>query len=333
MNQDLISFTATSPVRRGLSGWLRRIGVLAMHTFTQLVRMKVFYFMLVFCVVLFVAGFVLSSISPDQELKLVKDAAFGVMQVFSAIFGIVGMAQLLPKDLEDRTLYTILSKPVRRHEYLLGKYLGVLLVLLLSLVVMDLLACGVLQLKYHLAESAAVAQVESVRDSGKMSPQEFEEARAAAVGELARHGLRWEMQAAVAAIFLKAAVITAVTLAVSTFAGSTIFTILVALSMYVIGHLQATARETLMNPEPPHSHRGPGAAAAPQAVPPNPVLRVAAGAIAVVFPDFQAYNVVDAVVAGKSLDQGSVLKMLGLTAVYLAIYLGIAVFIFAEKEL
>lgn len=121
--------STASRQRTGVVAWLRRLSVLAGHTFTQLVRMKVFYFLLVFFLIIFVVGFLISSISPDAELKLVKDASFGIMQNFGWIFGVVGMALLLPKDLEDRTLYTILTKPVRRYEYLLGKYFGIMLVL------------------------------------------------------------------------------------------------------------------------------------------------------------------------------------------------------------
>ena len=66
---------------------------------------------------------------------------------------------------------------------------------------------------------------------------------------------------------------------------------------------------------------------------PSVLLRLASGAIAVIFPDFQVYDVVEAVVAGKELKASAIGKMLGLSAVYLAIYLGAAVFLFAEKEL
>ena len=136
---------------------------------------------------------------------------------------------------------------------------------------------------------------------------------------------------AVVAIFLKAAVITAVAMAVSTFAGSTIFTLLATLSIYVIGHLQATARESfLAPPRAPQVQVGEAAAPAPAA---NVPLRLATGIVAVIFPDFQVYNVVDAVVEGKTLTWGAIGKMGALSALYLAIYLGAAIFLFAEKEL
>jgi ABC-type transport system involved in cytochrome c biogenesis permease component len=306
----------------------RRIGVLAGHTFTQLVRMKIFYFMLVFCLVLFVSGFLLASISPDQELKLLKDTAFGVMQIFSAIFGIMAMALLLPKDIEDRTLYTILSKPVRRWEYLLGKYCGVLLVLLVSLVVMDAMACGALHAKFKFAESQMMGFYDEQKSAGKITEEDYQVGVSDALTRLREQGVRWQMQTAVVAIFLKAAVATALALLVSTFAGSTIFTILVAISIYVIGHLQAGARESLLQPPVPHSHGIPV-----QVEPPGVITKVFAGVISVTFPDFQVYNVVDSIVTGKTIPGGALMRMAGLTAVYLIIYLGLAAFVFSSKEL
>lgn len=330
------SQTNARPRHHGLVPLLHRICVLAGHTFTQLVRMKVFYFLLVFWMIVFVVGFFSPGISPDTELKRVKDVAFGVMQYFSALCGIVAMALLLPKDLEDRTLYTILTKPVRRFEYLLGKYLGVLMVVFASLLVMDAMASGVLHLKYSLAVSDEMQGIEAAVQSGKIPAGSVGQVKAEAMEKLSAQGLTWELHLAVVAIFFKAAVIAAVATAISTFAGSTIFTMMAALCVYVIGHLQATAREELLAPEPTHAKaHGPvtpgGPAARPE--PAGPLLRIASGVVAVIFPDFQVYNVVDSVVAGKPITAAQFLKMFGLTAVYLAVFLGVSVFLFAEKEL
>jgi ABC-2 type transport system permease protein len=330
--------SSASLQRTGAAAWCRRLSVLAGHTFTQLVRMKVFYFLLVFSMIIFAVGFVFSSVSPDAELKLVKDTSFGVMQIFGVLFGVVGMALLLPKDIEDRTLYTILTKPVRRYEYLLGKYVGVILVLLLSLLMMDLMASAVLQIKFHWAYEDKLALIQSLADSGKIPASEIEQMKADELGQLSQQGLRMDLHLAVVAIFLKSAVITAVAMAISTFAGSTIFTMLATLCIFVIGHLQADARDALLRPEPSHAQRHapqiPGMLPAPSdAAPPSVVARLFSGAVAVVFPDFQVYNVVDAVVAGKDLKGSDLVKMFSLSALYLAVYLGAAVFLFAEKEL
>jgi hypothetical protein len=310
--------------------------VLSGHTFTQLVRMKAFYFLLLFSVVIFLVGFAVPSVTPEAELKLIKDTAFGVMKLFGVPFGIVGMALLLPKDIEERTLYTILTKPVRRYEYLLGKYFGVLLVLLISMVIMDLMASAVLQVRYHINREVQLEEIQSVIEHSKkpLTPEGIEQMKMDAVAQLDEQGLRMDLHLAVLAIFFQTAVITAVTMAISTFAGSTIFTMLASLCIFGIGHLQADAREYMLHPELTHEQLHDRARGAEVKVePPSALMRIVSGGIAVLFPDFQAYNVVDAVIAGKDLNAPQVWKMLGLTALYLCIYLGAAIFLFAEKEL
>ena len=95
---------------------LRRVWTLAISTLTQLVRMKTFYFLLAFALLLLAIGNFNFASSPVQALSTVKKVSFGAMDLFAWLFAIVATALLIPRDIEDRTLYTILSKPVRRIE-------------------------------------------------------------------------------------------------------------------------------------------------------------------------------------------------------------------------
>src|SRR3954466_13248224 len=93
-----------------------RVMALATNTVTQLIRMRVIWFLAVFVIIVVATGFAFSSLKEEQQLKQCKDWSFGALQFFSVVTAIAGTSLLLPKDLEDRTLYTILSKPVPRHE-------------------------------------------------------------------------------------------------------------------------------------------------------------------------------------------------------------------------
>ena len=73
----------------------------------------------------------------QQEFQILKDVSLGAMSIFTSLLAIVATARLMPQDIEDRTVYTILAKPVPRFEYLLGKIAGVLLLLAISTVVMS----------------------------------------------------------------------------------------------------------------------------------------------------------------------------------------------------
>ena len=124
-----ISILARSPAR---------IAAIGKNTFTELVRQKVFYFLLLFALLVIGNSAFVSKLSFQEEFQMLKDVALGAMSVFLCLLAILTTAMLLPRDLEDRTIFTILSKPVPRYEYLLGKLLGVLILLTLSALIMGL---------------------------------------------------------------------------------------------------------------------------------------------------------------------------------------------------
>src|SRR5439155_25176098 len=106
---------------------LQRIISIAANTLTQLTRHKVFYVLLIFALVLIGSSVFMARLSFQQEFQIIKDISLRAMSIFSSLLAIVPTARLIPQDVDDRTIYTILAKAVPRFEYLLGKLLGVLL--------------------------------------------------------------------------------------------------------------------------------------------------------------------------------------------------------------
>lgn len=290
----------------------RRIGVIAMHTFTQLVRMKVFYFLGIFAVVLLCSNLLnIQDIGrPDLEgadvLRSIRSVSLGVMTLFSVVLGIVATALLLPKDVEDRTLYTILAKPVPRLDYLIGKLGGVLLLIFVSLLVMDLLMSGVLAIRTHLLVEQQMAGL-----AANWPADEREALRQ----DILAQGPTWSLHGAALAVFLRSAVIASTALLLSTFSTSTLFTTITAVMVYFIGNFQADAREVFLS--------GEGA---------GRLERAGGLALSVVFPDFKLYNVVDSVVQGIPLPPAAMGALLGLTAFYVILHLFVSWLVFAGKE-
>src|SRR5688572_32926465 len=85
-----------------------RVLAIAGNTFRDLVRQKVFYFMLVFALLLNGASLALVTISFQRHLQTVMDVSLGAMSIFTMLLAVLSTAMLLPKHLEARTLYTIL---------------------------------------------------------------------------------------------------------------------------------------------------------------------------------------------------------------------------------
>ena len=293
----------------GLGLRIARVWTLALATVTQLIRMKILFFLLLFCVLVVGAGFAFSVINPEQQLGLIKTVSLGTLQIFSLVIGIVSTALLLPKDMEDRTLYTILSKPVPRFEYLAGKLLGVLLLIGGGLLIMDLVLSVVIYMREGMVMQDALRALEL---NGQATPETIKRLK----GIVARQGLTWEMHWAVWAIFLKAAVVTTMALLLACIASSTLFTIIVAFCVVIIGHGEHLLREFFLHPYLSGQTE-----------------RLAALALAVVFPDLAQFDVVDGVVAGEAVPWAAVLDMAGIAAIYVCGYMTITHLLFVEKEL
>jgi len=290
---------------RGFLLSLLRVSAIGRNTFTELVRQKVFFFLLIFALVVIGNSSFLARFSFQEEFQMLKDVALGAMSVFLSLLAILATANLLPRDLEDRTIFTILSKPVPRHEYLLGKLLGVVLLLTLSTVVMGGLFLTVLLLREQ-------GVLNETRQAFTGTPGELavalDQVRSAAFGP--------DLLPAMAIQLVKSVLLASLTLLISTFATSGIFAILVAASAYLIGHLQSTAREFWMAGVGIHWWT-----------------RIFAALVALVFPDLQAFNLTDDIVAGTPLPHGLFLQTVALGAVYSVVYLAVACFLFQEREL
>jgi len=287
----------------------RRVWTMAMATVTQLVRMKILAFLVIFCLLAVGAGFAFSVINPEQQLNLLKSVTLGALQIFSIVIGVVSTALLIPKDMEDRTLYTILSKPVPRFDYLLGKLLGVLLLIGGGLIVMDAVLSLILWLRQSMLFDDALARM-------RLEKMDTPEAVAQMREIVARQGLTWNLHWAVWAIFLKATVVTTVALLLSCIASSTLFTIMITLCITIIGHGEALIREFFFQPNLS------GWAG-----------RAATLVLAAICPDLAQFDIVDSVVNGEIVPWSAVHDMTGIAALYVTVYLFATHLLFVEKEL
>jgi ABC-2 type transport system permease protein len=305
--------TPTSSPTKG--SHLSRVVTIATHAFTQLVRMKVFYFLAIFAVIVIGSNFfdLPQHEGPESVganvLRSIKSWSLGAMTLFSVVLSIVATALLLPKDIEDRTLYTILAKPVPRIDYLAGKLIGVLLLVFVSLALMDVLMVTVL----HIRTTMVVEQQQEMARAMGWTQDAMDSLRA----ETQANGANWSLQGAVVAVFLRASIMASLALLISTFSSSTLFTTIVSFLVYFIGHFQADARDVYFH----GGQAGEGTLA-----------RIGALLFSLVMPDFQLFNVIDAVIEGQAMPLVALGK-LTFVALYYAIFFTIASwFVFSDKE-
>ncbi len=283
-----------------------RIGAITTNTLTDLTRQKVFYVLLIFALLLIGSSVFMARLTFQQEFQILKDVSLGAMSIFTSLLAIVATARLIPQDIEDRTVYTILAKPVPRFEYILGKLAGVLLLLAINILVMSAMFVAVLY-----AREQTVLH-ETLRQMSAAPREQLDDALRA----VRSSALNIDIFPGIAIIYLKACLLASLTLFVSTFASTNIFTVVVMVFIYFIGHLQATAREYWLQ------ENGAGW-----------MTRGFLALVALIFPDLQAFNLVDEIVAGAVIPLTLFAKTAVLGIFYTTIYALLATFVFYGKEL
>jgi len=120
-----------------------RIGVIATNTVREAIRNKLLYTLLVFALALIGAGVLISTLSYVEGERIIQDVGLAAIRVFSVGIAIFVGVGLIHGEVDRRTIYTILSKPVSRAEFLLGKYFGLVLTTWLQLAIMAAAFVGV----------------------------------------------------------------------------------------------------------------------------------------------------------------------------------------------
>jgi ABC-type transport system involved in multi-copper enzyme maturation permease subunit len=121
---------------RGSNSTISRIGTIARNAFREAVRDRVLYNLVLFVLLLTAGAIFLGELSGGQEAKIIVDLGLSSILLFGVFIAIFVGVGLVHKEIERRTIYAILSKPIGRGEFLLGKYLGLCLTLLVNVLVM-----------------------------------------------------------------------------------------------------------------------------------------------------------------------------------------------------
>lgn len=175
-----------------------KIRTIAQMTFKEAIRDRVLYLLLFFAAVSLGFSRLLALLTVGDRIKVIKDVGLASLSLFGALMAILMGTSLVYKEIDKKTIYTLLAKPIHRSQFLLGKYLGLVLTLLVMLVLMTIIFMGVVFLHTLILE--------------------------------------WRMLLAVGYIFLELCLITAVAILFSCFS-SPILSSIFSLAFYLIGHL------------------------------------------------------------------------------------------------
>ena len=192
---------------------MRAISSIALNVFRESVRDKVLYNLVFFAVLLIAASYLLGQLTAGQDLKIIKDlglAATAVFGVFIAVFIGIG---LVSKEVERRSVYSLLAKPIRRHEFIAGKYVGLVLTLFVNVAVMAVALYAVLGFLSWI-------ELDSVKKSWDAPATDP------------------ALVAAIFLIFVELSLVTAIALFFSTFS-TPILSAVFTFGLYIVGHFNA----------------------------------------------------------------------------------------------
>jgi len=139
---------------------MRRVGVVALNTFREAVRDRVLYNLVFFALLMMAAAVAVGQISIGIEQTVIVSLGLSAISVIGLLISVFIGVALVSKEMDKRTLYALLAKPVRRWEFLLGKFAGLVLTLAVNTAAMALgLLLVMIYVKHSLERSDAVVLV------------------------------------------------------------------------------------------------------------------------------------------------------------------------------
>jgi ABC-type transport system involved in multi-copper enzyme maturation permease subunit len=117
---------------------INKVFTIARNTFREAVRDRVLYNLVLFVLLITAAAIFLGELTDGQEVRTIVNMGLSAMLLFGAFIAIFVGVGLVSKEIEKRTIFAIFAKPVGRAEFLIGKYLGLCLTLLVNILLMGI---------------------------------------------------------------------------------------------------------------------------------------------------------------------------------------------------
>ena len=141
---------------------LGRVLAIAMNTYREAVRARVLFGLMAAALAASAYSLVIASMSVRQEMRIVADIGSASISAFAVLVAIILGATSLYRELELKTVFPILTRKLRRHEYILGKYFGILAVLLAFVAIDGAAVLGIIALQSSVHVSVTLGVIGSL---------------------------------------------------------------------------------------------------------------------------------------------------------------------------
>lgn len=139
-----------------MNNYWRKVRVLTINTFRETVRDKLLYSLVAFAVLAIAASLLAGSVSLNQDVRVITDFGLTAILVFLLIITLFISTQLVWREVEHKTIYLALSKPISRDQFYLGKFFGLCLTIAVSAAVMGGIFLALLYFKTHAVSVSAI---------------------------------------------------------------------------------------------------------------------------------------------------------------------------------
>jgi len=192
------------------------IAAIALNVFRESVRDKVLYNLVLFAILLIGASYVIGQLTAGQDVKIVKDLGLSATSVFGLFIAVFIGIGLVSKEVERKSIYSLLAKPIGRSQMIAGKYAGLVLTLAVNVVIMAVALYAVLVY----VSWGVPADVQKAWDAPALDPS---------------------MLKAIALILFELMIVTAIALFFSTFS-TPILSAAFTFGLFVVGHFSTDLR-------------------------------------------------------------------------------------------
>lgn len=183
-----------------------RIIAIAINTFKEAIRDKILYNLLFFALLMIGASLLLATLTVGEQSKIIIDIGLASINIFGVLIAVLLGIGLISKEIEKRTIYNIIAKPVPRYQFLMGKYIGLLLTIVVNTIIMGVGLYLVL-ISNELRWGHSILNV------------------------------NFDIWKAIYLVLIELMVITAIALLFSTFSSSSTLSAIFTIAIYFIGHL------------------------------------------------------------------------------------------------
>lgn len=138
---------------------MNRVFAIAQNTFREAVRNKILYALLVFAIGVILFALPLGQMSLNEQARVTRDVGLAGIELFGILISVFIGVNLVHKEIDRKTIYALVPKPLHRYEFIVGKYFGIVATLLLMVAIMTAILLAVLTVQEAPLESTLIRAI------------------------------------------------------------------------------------------------------------------------------------------------------------------------------